>query len=199
MNYTELFNSMHPGFFEEEGIRSMPKDRVFTELAMDLRGEPRNAAPRPSDGITFGEYHGELAALRNAVRSVDEDWVRYFREGDRFYCAFDGETIVSFCGLTDMGRFRGLHIGGPGCVGTVPEYRGRGIGLEMVRLATEELRGDGFDLSWIHYTHLADWYMKLGYLSVLRWNGGGIIWDAKGLPSLCRGNCANERGDLRDI
>lgn len=176
MNYTELFNCLHPGFFREESIRALPKDRVFTELVMNLRGDlPNVSSPCCSNGIVFGEYHGELAALQDAVRRVDEDWVQYFNEGDRFYCAFDGETIVAFCGLDDMGRYRGFHIGGPGCVGTIPEYRGRGIGLEMVRLATETLRRDGFDLSWIHYTHLAYWYMKLGYQPVLRWNSGGIL------------------------
>lgn len=176
MNYTELFNSLHPGFFQEEGIRALPGEWVFTELVMDLRRDLPNVTPLHClNGIAFGEYHGELAVLRDAVRQVNEDWVQYFREGYRFYCAFDGEKIIAFCSLTDMGWFQGLHIGGPGCVGTIPEFRRQGIGLEMVRLATETLRQDGFDLSWIHYTHLAHWYMKLGYQPVLRWNSGGIL------------------------
>lgn len=60
---------------------------------------------------------------------------------------------------------------------TLPEFRRRGIGLEMVRLATQTLKQDGFDLSWIHYTHLADWYSRLGYQPVLRWNSGGLLAD----------------------
>lgn len=178
MNYVELFNDLHPGFFCQEGIHTMPEDWIFTELVMNLRGDLPKVAPFQSlNGISFGEYRGELAALRNAVRRVDQDWVQYFKEDGRFYCAFDGETIVAFCGLTDMGWFQGLHIGGPGCVGTIPEFRRQGIGLEMVRLATEVLRQDGFDLSWIHYTYLPQWYMKLGYQPVLRWNSGGILDD----------------------
>lgn len=176
MNYAELFNSLYPGFFMEESIRVMPGDWIFTELVMDLRGDlPNVMRPHCPDGITFGEYHGELAALHDAVHQVDEEWVQYFTEGCRYYCAFDGESIVAFCNLADMGRFQGVHIGGPGCVGTIPEYRGQGIGLEMVRLATEALRQDGFDLAWIHYTHLAHWYMKLGYRPVLQWNSCGIL------------------------
>ena len=178
MNYTKLFNSLDPGFFEEEKIRTLPREWVYTELVMDLRGELPDVTPVSDlNGITFDEYHGELARVQNAVRRVDEDWVQYFREGDRFYCAFEGKEIVAFCGLTDMGRFEGLHIGGPGCVGTLPEFRRRGIGLEMVRLATQTLKQDGFDLSWIHYTHLADWYSRLGYQPVLRWNSGGLLAD----------------------
>lgn len=178
MNYTELFQSLHPGFFQEESISTMPRDWVFTELVMDLRGDLLNVTP-PCDlnGIVFGEYHGEIAALRDAVCQVDEDWVQYFKEGYRYYCAINEERIIAFCNLADMGWFQDLHIGGPGCVGTIPEFRRRGIGLEMVRLATETLRQDGFDLSWIHYTHLADWYRKLGYQPVLRWNSGGILQD----------------------
>lgn len=175
MDYTELFNTLHPDFFSSEKIRSMPKDRVFTELVMDLRGELPDAPLCYPSGITFDEYHGGLEPLHCAVRQVDEDWVQYFNEGDRVFCAFDGEKIAAFCSLDDNGLVNGVHIGGPGCVGTLPEYRKQGIGLEMVRRAAETLRRDGFDFSWIHYTHLADWYMKLGYKPVLRWTGGGIL------------------------
>ncbi len=176
MNYTQLFDCLHPGFFEQDGIRALPEEAVFTELALELRGEnPETASVPCPDGITFGEYHGPLEALRDAVRQVDENWVKYFREGERFFCAEENGRIVSFCILDDMGSFQGLHIGGPGCVGTLPECRGRGIGLELVRQATQTLRQDGFDLSWIHYTHLERWYMKLGYRPVLRWNCSGVL------------------------
>ena len=176
MNYTELFNSLHPDFFLQESIRTMPGDWVFTELVMELcRDLPNVTLSHCPDGITFGEYHGELTTLRDAVHRVNEDWVQYFTEGCRYYCAFDGERIAAFCSLADMGIFQGVHIGGPGCVGTIPEYREKGIGSEMVRSATQMLRQDGFDLSWIHYTHLAHWYMKLGYKPVLQWNSNGIL------------------------
>lgn len=166
---------MHPGFFGEESIRSMPEDWVFTELVMDLRSDSPKAASGCPDGITFGEYHGDIEALRNAVRLVDEDWVQYFREGDRFFCAFDKGKIAAFCSLADLGSVEGFNIGGPGCVGTVPEYRRQGIGSKLVRLATELFRREGYDLSWIHYTYLAPWYMKLGYEPVLRWNSRGFL------------------------
>ena len=176
MNYTQLFHSLHPGFFQEEGIRTLPKEWIFTELVMDLKAKlPNMNSFDASNGIVFDEYHGDLAALHDAVCRVDGDWVQYFNEGDRVYCAFEEKKIVAFCGLTDMGRVQGLHIGGPGCVGTLPEFRRQGIGLEMVRLATDIFRQEGFDLSWIHYTHLAPWYQKLGYQPVLQWNSDGLL------------------------
>lgn len=175
MDYEALFHRLHPGFFGQEGIRRLPEDRVFTELVMDLRGPQPDVPPVSCPaGIAFGVYDGPLDALQAAVRRVDESWVRYFGGGQRIFCALDGENVAAFCVLDDMGRFDGLRIAGPGCVGTVPEYRRRGIGLEMVRRATETLKREGFDLSWIHYTHLADWYARLGYRPELRWNRSGI-------------------------
>ena len=58
---------------------------------------------------------------------------------------------------------------------TVPEYRNRGIGLTMVKNVTEILRTEGYDYSYIHYTGISGWYKKLGYKTVLKWNGKGII------------------------
>ena len=126
-------------------------------------------------GITFAEYKGDIEKLIKAVAEVEDGWVKYFEEGGRVFCAFDGDEIAAFCFITDMGMHDGVHVGGPGCVGTVPKYRKRGIGLEMVRRATHVLAAEGYDISWIHYTHLAHWYEKIGYHTVLKWNRGGFI------------------------
>ena len=176
MDYGKLFNRGYPGFFNEEGIKNMPENRIFAELAMDLRKETPKPSPDgcPED-ISFGVYRGDTGELKKAVALVKEDWVQYFGEQDRVFCAFDGSRIVAFCILDDWGRHEGLRIGGPGCVGTILEYRKQGIGLEMVRRATMVLKEEGFDLSWIHYTHLGYWYEKLGYQTVLRWNCRGFM------------------------
>ena len=171
-----LFNSMRPGFFGQEHIRALPKGEVFTELAMPLERFCPDAAPVPCpERIAFGVYRGGAETLHDAVRRVSGDWVQYFTEDREVFCAFDGERIAGFCIADDFGRHGGLSIGGPGCVGTVPEYRGQGIGLEMVRRATARLKEKGFDLSWIHYTHLAAWYERLGYEAVLRWDRDGLV------------------------
>jgi GNAT superfamily N-acetyltransferase len=176
MNYTELFDQLHPDFFQDAGISSLPQDEVYTELVIDLRYPVPCASPLPCPaGITFGDYHGDLDTLHAAVAQVDEDWVQYFNEGDRVFGAFSGDQLVAFCSLEEMGRPQNLRISGPGCVGTIPAFRKQGIGLEMVRRATLLLKEEGYDLSWIHYTHLADWYSKLGYRPVLRWNSGGLL------------------------
>ena len=175
MNCRALFDSLFPGFFQ--GTKDMPESQIFTELILDLRKEEPKQAGACSDAITFGEYHGEIGTLRKAVSQVEADWVQYFDERTRVFCAFDDEAIVAFCILSDWGLHDGLRVGGPGCVGTVPAYRRQGIGMEMVRRATNLLKEEGFDLSWIHYTYVDKWYEKLGYRTVLRWNGKGLIWE----------------------
>ncbi|MDI9470226.1 MAG: GNAT family N-acetyltransferase [Bacillota bacterium] len=176
MTYKELFDSMYPGFFQDTSISGMPEERIFTELVMDLR---KNKSPEVvfdcPEAISFGKFCGNIDILHEAVARVNENWVQFFSVEEQVFCALAEDRIVAFCILSDWGRHQGLHIGGPGCVGTIPEYRKKGIGLEMVRQATDTLREEGFDLSWIHYTQLEQWYGKLGYQSVLKWNCRGII------------------------
>ncbi len=176
MNYKQLFDDMFPGFFQNAGIAEMPEDWMFSELVMDLRNtRPAETSFAYPDGVSFCQYHGRFDMLQDAVRDVEDDWVQFFHESTPVFCALDRDRIVSFCILSDWGLHHGLRIGGPGCVGTVPAYRQRGIGLEMVRRATNLLEAKGFDLSWIHHTHLDGWYQKLGYQTVLKWNSKGII------------------------
>ena len=181
MNYTDLFNDMHPGFFDQAHIRALPAGSVYAEQVLDLKVFDPDAVHIPCpEGIAFGLYRDDPDALREAVGQVEEGWVQYFGAQDRVLCACDGERIASFCIVDDMGRHLGLRVGGPGCVGTVPEYRRLGIGLELVRRATALLRREGFDLSYIHYTGVDRWYARLGYETVLRWNRDGIVWTANG-------------------
>ncbi len=170
----DLFAHLFPGFFEDTGIRALPAGETFVEMILPLREGALRPAPQP-DGIAYGIYGGDPAPLLEAVRQVEPDWVQYFGNGDRVLCGFDGTRPVSFCLLTDFGRYHGLRVGGPGCVGTLPGYRGRGIGLGMVAEATALLGAEDFDLSYIHYTHLERWYAKLGYRTILRWDRQGIV------------------------
>lgn len=176
MNYKDAFLRLNPGFFEQEHIRTLPENEVYSELILDLRcALPDIPLPPCPENIHFGRYQGSMAPLRQAVSLVDEEWVQYFNKEDACFCAFDGEKIVAFCSISAMGKVDGLSVSGPGCVGTIPAYRRQGIGLKLVQLATKEIKKDGYALSWIHYTYLPKWYMKLGYQPVLRWNCNGFL------------------------
>lgn len=175
INYVELFNTLHPGFFDQENIRSLPLEDVSEEQILDLHTfSPDAVKVNYPAHITFGMYHGDIERLRQAVAKVDEDWVQYFNQADQVYCAMDGNEVVSFCLLDEFGEYKGLRVAGPGCVGTVPSARGQGIGLKMVQNATQILKEQGFDLSYIHFTHVSHWYAKLGYETILRWSAQGL-------------------------
>lgn len=177
MNYIGLFDNLHPGYFEQAYIRSLPEDEIYAELVLDLHTfSPETLEIPCPEHITFGLARDAHAGILEAVAQVDEDWVQYFEPDTPVFCAFDGGRIVAFCIVEEMGRWQGLRIRGPGCVGTIPAYRKQGIGLKMVQKATAFLQTEGYDLAYIHYTHLEEWYARLGYETVLRWNCKGICW-----------------------
>ncbi|MCH5353109.1 MAG: GNAT family N-acetyltransferase [Acutalibacter sp.] len=179
-DYIELFQSLHPGFFEKDGIRDMPEEYVFDEMILPLgEFDPRKYGKWLGDNISFGFFEDNLKDLQAAVEKVDEDWPQYFKETTRVYCGYLDGKIASFCTVDDLGLHSAggqvIKVGGPGCVGTLPEYRDKGIGLTMVKRVTQILKDEGFDYSYIHYTYVADWYKKLGYKTVLQWNRNGVL------------------------
>ena len=183
--YIRLFDQLHPRFFENDYIRSIPDDHICEEMILDLKTfDPDAVKLAYPENVSFGFFEGDMDDLRRAVAEVDEGWVKYYNNPAHAFCAFengpDGSTgVVSFCDVDEMGTctFEGrqVKIGGPGCVGTVPSARRRGIGLRMVQLATVILKDRGFDYSFIHYTGVGPWYAKLGYQTILRWNGKGFV------------------------
>lgn len=172
----ELFSTIKPGFFETKHIRSLPPEKVYEEQIIDLHSftPDDNKFPCP-EGVTFGIYNGDFDELIAAVRSVEKGWVSCYHPGDEVYCGFDGDKIVSFCILEVFGEYKGLRICGPGCVGTIPEYRKRGIGLRMIQNVTAIFKERGYDISYIHYTGVGRWYEHLGYETIIKWNCNGIL------------------------
>lgn len=176
MDYAALFHHIHPGFFEKDYIRSLPEEHVFDEQLLDLHSFCADTADIIAPAhITYGLFTGDIAALHASIREVDPDWLQYFTPGDPVFCAFDGDRVVSFCLLDDFGEYQGKRIGAPGCVGTIPSHRKMGIGLKMVQLATACLKEQGYDWSYIHYTHIGHWYARLGYQTILQWNCKGLL------------------------
>ncbi len=170
-----LFDEMHPNFFAREYIRAIPKENTYSEMALSLPAfsELELSIPVPP-GTRFGLWKGDLDTLREYVAQVDPGWVKLYDGQQRVLCGFAGDELASFCMLEDFGEHGDMRIAGPGCVGTLPAFRRKGIGLRMIQLATRMLRDDGYDLSWIHYTGVAPWYARLGYKTVLTWGAEGV-------------------------
>lgn len=180
MDYRALFHLMHPDFFEKEYVRNIGDRAVFEEQILPLAGFDVHAVQLSvPEEISFGYYSGEPSVLLKAVAEVDEGWVECYQDVSHAFCAFHGGKPVSFCLVDPMGEYcvegRHIRVGGPGCVGTVPAYRKQGIGLKMVQLATQILKEKGFDYSYIHYTGVGHWYARLGYETIVKWNGKGFV------------------------
>ncbi len=150
-------------FFEKQGytIGGCP----FNEMELDLSRFTLSET-KLSDEITFGFYEGDIGSLHRAVFDVDEEWVQYFTDEQLFFCGYVSGELASFCivgtdehCLLSDGK---IKVGSVGCVGTIPKFRGRGIGLRMVALASEYLKKQNCDKVFIHYTHIDKWYRKLG-------------------------------------
>lgn len=178
--YREIFFTSHPGF--EMVMKRVPEGQVYEEMFLSLEDssvwDREIAFP---DEVTFGYYEDEPELLLKAVREVDEGWVPFFQKGIPVYCAYRNGELASFCLLEDMGTYvmggKTIKVGGPGCVGTLPRFRRQGIGLAMIRNATDILKQKGYDYSYIHYTGVAPWYAKLGYKTRIRWDRSGLCVD----------------------
>ena len=178
--HNDLFLSMYPGFFEKESIRSIAKGKIYEEQILRLCDfDAGKYEKEHSASVSFCYYEGSLENLLKAVEDVENGWLDIYKQPQRVYCALGDGEIASFCIIEDMGmhEFEGekVHVGGPGCVGTVPKYRNRGIGLTMVKYATQILKDEGFDISYIHYTGVGSWYEKLGYETIIKWDCDGIL------------------------
>ena len=178
--HNDLFLSIYPGFFEKESIRSIAKGQIYEEQILRLCDfDARKYEKEHSASVSFCYYEGSLDNLLRAVEAVEDGWLDIYKQPQRVYCALVDGEIASFCIIEDMGmhEFEGekVHVGGPGCVGTVPKYRNRGIGLTMVKYATQILKDEGFDISYIHYTGVGPWYEKLGYETIVKWDCDGIL------------------------
>lgn len=159
-------------FFEKKGYKLSSR---FVEMERELKKFRLSENTLPSE-ISFGFYNGTLSELRNAVAAVDEEWVQYFTHTDNVFCGYSDRKLASFCiiGYDEeciISR-RSNKIGSVGCVGTIPEFRRRGIGLRMVEEAMNDLKLHGCHRAFIHYTHLESWYAKLGCTTVLEFYPG---------------------------
>jgi len=153
------------GFFEKKGFSAVGGcDEMLLKLDTFCFDEGKFRGHLCAE---YGWYKGDTDTIAKAVAEVDESWVKYFEAGSRIYAAtVDGE-IASFCLVsTDNSNYLTDaygRVGMPGCVGTVPRFRNRGIAIEMVARVTQYLKDSGMDISFIFFTGVADWYKKLGY------------------------------------
>ncbi|MBR4671486.1 MAG: GNAT family N-acetyltransferase [Butyrivibrio sp.] len=177
MNNKNLFDTLYKDFLSPENLANISSDKTYEEMILMLDSYEENKELYIPENIVYDYYKGDFETFLDAVRVVDESWADIYKPGDRIYCGFCGGRVVSFCMIEDMGMYEeeGItyKVGGPGCVGTIPEFRKKGIGLKMIDKATLILKELGYDISYVHYTGVAPWYAKLGYKTIIKWNKEG--------------------------
>lgn len=179
-DYIKIFLDSHPNFYKEIEGNHIPDGVIYEEMFLKLSEFSINdISINVPENVTFKYYDGSRQELIEAVEKVIPEWVEFFDSENRIFCALVNGNIASFCLIDDMGFHvidgKTIKVAGPGCVGTVPEYRRLGIGLAMVQKVTDILKNEGYDYSYIHYTGVAHWYAKLGYRTEVMWNNKEII------------------------
>lgn len=174
-----LLNSIYPNFFERDIVRGLPEELIFEEMILPLNEFDINKYNKKlDDNISFGFYNGDLDELKKKVENVVQYWSQSFNGKHRIYCGYIDGEVASFCLVENKGTYNingcEIKVGGPGCVGTLPEYRHKGIGLTMVKNVTQILKEEGYDYSYIHFTGVAQWYEKLGYKTSIKWSKNGV-------------------------
>lgn len=158
------------GFFEKNGY--IWKD-AYEEMLINLKDFSMESYKLRGHKVAeYGWFVGNLEEIKKAVAAVDESWVPYFNKADNIYVGRVNGEIASFC-LVDkdcQNYLTDVHgrVGMPGCVGTVPKFRNQGIAIEMIARATEYLKEEGMDISFIFFTGVAKWYEQLGYKTFLK-------------------------------
>lgn len=155
-------------FFDQRGYGS---DWNSADLLIDFKHTDKNKLlnQKHPNTVTFRyALPKDEEKLLKAVIAVDPSWAYYIQGSeDSAYLAIENEQIIGFALVSEgdhpYSDREGRSVGGVGCVGIVPEARSRGAGLALVAKSTLELEKMGCDLAFIGYTHLKEWYSKLGY------------------------------------
>jgi predicted acetyltransferase len=113
------------------------------------------------------EFERTVALVAQAIgiplERMRRPWLKLgYRQG---HVARKHGKVVAGLGLIPMGQWFGgtsIPIGGITAVGVAPEYRGRGVGLALLRHTLEELHTTGVPLTSL-YPATVTFYRQLGY------------------------------------
>lgn len=164
-------------FFSKYGYLS-DYESVDMELSLQDFNFKSTKVPELEIDIQYGFVdRSKRAELFEVVRAVNESWVSYYQNSlDSAYVAVSNGNIVGFQLVSWADPTSGINVsdiyGTVGCVGVKPQVRGQGIGIHMVAHGMKELKTQGCTKAFIGFTHLENWYAKLGCKTTQRyWMG----------------------------
>lgn len=163
-------------FFAHRGYQS---GWTSIDMALDLTVPPLPFHSTVDIALTI-KVPDTLDPVLACVAKIDGSWLPYYRDAPRermLSASHNGEVVGCVMLVEDDIRLADCfpgRVGGLGCLGVAPEYREHGIGLALANAATEQLRREGYAVSYLGYTWLEDWYGRLGYRTYLRYWMGEI-------------------------
>jgi len=190
-------------FFDARGFAFAPGHE--SDLIADLQesGSLLGGAPKLPEGFSFGAYNPQervqllqffrknfpgrwlddtTEALDAGMRPKDLCILRDQKGATAgFARIYDKDSPVIGPG-TYWRQLLGSEPGGLGPIGLDEDLRGRGLGLELLRLSLKELASRGTGLTVIDWTTLDTFYGKLGFAPWKLYRMGEKAIDTKSLP-----------------
>lgn len=126
----------------------------------------------PIADVEFHFYDGDMEELKEKIAIVDSTWPQWFNNPKNIFCGYYKGQLASFCTVDEdcdcIISVPDKKTGTIGCVGTLPEFRHKGIALRMVDLSSVYLKEKKCDTCYISYTHIDGFYAQLGYKTFAR-------------------------------
>ena len=162
-------------FFAKRGYT---KSHITYNMDIDTANFEYSALtiPKPENVTYRFATEADKDALLAAVEQVVPEWVGLYKGycGEVLLALCDGE-IAAFEMIEERGGFfcaNAKKHGSIGCVGTVPKFRRRGIGLDMTAQSVRILKARGCDRVQLLYLVFDKWYGKLGFeITSTQWMG----------------------------
>ncbi len=162
-------------FFEKHGYNS---DFVSVNMNLDTEKFDINSLDIPvPENVTYRyARESEHDKVIEAVKKVVPDWVQYYENTeDKILIALCDGEIAAFELINEYGGIftkGNIKHGCIGCVGTVPQFRNRGIGLYMTAVGADLLKTEGCDSIQLLYVERVKWYGKIGFtVESKQWHG----------------------------
>lgn len=126
----------------------LPTDTEITEEPKLPEGfSVRTFVPGQDEGVlmqvrnaSFAEHYGSVPRTLDEIKAIVAE--PDFRPEGLFF-AFDGEKVAGFCFTAihpEECKRRGIELGHINLLGTMPEYKGKGLGRALLLIGVEYLR-----------------------------------------------------------
>lgn len=161
-------------FFRKRGYVHSWGDSECVDMSLSLQELPEmaNAVGDVLDGVSYlWAREGDREKVTDCVERGYPEFTPYYQADDLYDGTGPERVLTAVCDGTVCGTLlvgsetEQKGLGSVGCTVTRPEYRGRGIATNMVRLGTGYLKSLGLAKGFLGYTYtdIVPMYARSGY------------------------------------